>query len=207
MTGTGARRGRPRSEFSRQSILAAADELLLVRGLEDVSMDEVAERAGCSKATIYRWWASKQQLALEALLISWESVVRGSWRETGSIRGDLRAQMRPWVRRLEERHYAPVIAALIAEAHRDPAFGTVWRETFVETRRDLGRETFARAIARGEIAADTDVELALDQLFGPLYHRLLHGHQPVTVKVAYRLIDAVLLGIATPAVRDTIQDV
>ncbi|HYM80736.1 MAG TPA: helix-turn-helix domain-containing protein, partial [Candidatus Limnocylindria bacterium] len=66
-TGT-PRRGRPRSEKARHAILDAAAELLLRRGLGAVSMDAVAERAGVSKATIYRWWPSKEMLALDALL-------------------------------------------------------------------------------------------------------------------------------------------
>jgi AcrR family transcriptional regulator len=53
------RRGRPRSEKSKAAILAAAGELLLEHGLDAVSMDVIAERAGVSKATIYRWWPTK----------------------------------------------------------------------------------------------------------------------------------------------------
>jgi len=61
------RRGRPRSERARKAVLDAAAELLLARGLEAVTMDAVAEGAGVSKATIYRWWPTKQTLALDAL--------------------------------------------------------------------------------------------------------------------------------------------
>ena len=65
------RRGRPRSEKARLAILEAATELLLVQGLSAVSMDAVAERAGVSKATIYRWWPTKETLALDALFNEW----------------------------------------------------------------------------------------------------------------------------------------
>ena len=58
-----APRGRPRSEKARKAVLDAAAELLLARGLSAVSMDVVAERAGVSKATIYRWWPTKETLA------------------------------------------------------------------------------------------------------------------------------------------------
>src|ERR1700674_4545770 len=66
------RRGRPRSESSQRAILRAADELLLEHGLSSISMDAVAERAGASKATIYRWWPSKELLALDALFSEWK---------------------------------------------------------------------------------------------------------------------------------------
>ena len=75
MAGGGAseapRRGRPRSERSRQAILLAASELVLERELSAISMDAVAERAGASKATIYRWWPSKELLVVDAVLSEW----------------------------------------------------------------------------------------------------------------------------------------
>src|SRR5580658_807520 len=87
-TAPAASRGRPRSERARQAILASAAELLLARGLAAVSMDAVAERAGVSKATIYRWWPSKETLALDALYNEW-AAVQPRTRSTGTLRGDL----------------------------------------------------------------------------------------------------------------------
>jgi len=80
------RRGRPRSEKARQAILHAAAELLLNHGLGAVSMDTVAERAGVSKATIYRWWPTKETLALDALYHEWDTA-QPSLPDTGSLRG------------------------------------------------------------------------------------------------------------------------
>src|SRR6266571_2418469 len=116
-----APRGRPRSEKSHKAILDAAAELLLARGLSAVSMDEVAERAGVSKATIYRWWSTKETVALDALYRDWDTSGPAP-RDTGSLRGDLLALIRPWLRRVRERAYERVIAALITEAQTDPAF-------------------------------------------------------------------------------------
>ncbi len=92
-----APRGRPRSDKAHKAILAAAAELLLARGLSAVSMDAVAERAGVSKATIYRWWPTKETLALDALYTEW-AAARPSPRDTGTLRGDLLALLRPWAR-------------------------------------------------------------------------------------------------------------
>ena len=167
---------------------------MLAHGLDGVSMDAIADSAGASKATIYRWWPSKHHLALEALLVTWESITRLE-RETDSLRTDLVGIVRPWVRRVAGRPYARIIASLIAQSHNDPEFGEVWRERFVTIRRERGREAFERAIGRGEIAATTDVELALDLLFGALYHRLLHGHAPLNGRVAEQVVDAVLAGV------------
>src|SRR5258708_6987686 len=95
---TTSSRGRPRSEKTRRAILGAATELLLEPGGGAVSMDAVAERAGASKATIYRWWPSRESLALDALFEEWAAVPPP--RDTGSLRGDLLSLLRPWVRLL-----------------------------------------------------------------------------------------------------------
>jgi AcrR family transcriptional regulator len=187
-------RGRPRSERARKAILEAAAELLLERPLEAVSMDEVAERAGVSKATIYRWWPTKETLALDALFREWETAP--SLPDTGSLRGDLLALLRPWVRRLRARPYGRVIAALLAEAHADPDFGEEYRARFVQARREPARAVIRRAIARGEIPPDTKIDLALDLVYGPVYHRLLHGHAPLTDRFAQDVVDAALTGVA-----------
>jgi AcrR family transcriptional regulator len=188
-------RGRPRSEQARLAILDAMIDLLLEHGLTGASMDDVAERAGVSKATIYRWWPTKETLALEALYHSWADVELQQ-PDTGSIRGDLLALLRPWVRRLRARPYGRLIAALVTEAQTDPAFENEYQARFVEPRREQGRAAFARAVARAEIPRDTDVEVALDLLYGPLYHRLLHRHAPLTDRFVAQVVDAVLRGIA-----------
>src|ERR1022692_2914324 len=77
--------------------------LLRVAGRAAVSMDAVAERAGVSKATIYRWWPTKETLALDALYTEWDAA-RPYSRDTGSLRGDLLALLRPWARLASSRH-------------------------------------------------------------------------------------------------------
>jgi AcrR family transcriptional regulator len=193
-SGDAPRRGRPRSEKARQAILDAAAELLLARGLAAVSMDAVAERAGVSKATIYRWWPTKESLALDALYTEW-AAARPYPRDTGSLRGDLLSLLRPWVQMASSRPYGRVITALLTESQTDPVFAAEYRQRLVEPRRDQARAIFRRAIERGEIAAGTKVEVALDLLYGPLYHRLLHGHAPLDDRFARDVIDMVLGGI------------
>jgi AcrR family transcriptional regulator len=188
------RRGRPRSEKARLAILEAAAELLLARGLSAVSMDAVAERAGVSKATIYRWWPTKETLALDALYNEWAAVYPPA-RDTGSLRGDLLSMLRPWVRLAVSRPYGRVIAALITEAQTDQAFAVEYRARFVEPRREQARAVFRRAIERGELPADTKIEVALDLIYGPIYHRLLHGHAPLNDRFVQDVVDTALGGI------------
>ena len=187
------RRGRPRSEKARHAILDAAAELLLLRGLSAVSMDAVAERAGVSKATIYRWWPSKEMLALDALL-DWAAAAAPP-RDTGSLRGDVLALIRPWVREIRRKAFGPVIAAFVNEAQADPEFADAYRTRFVEPRRDAMRAVFARAAERGEVPADLDVEVALDLIYGAVYHRVLHGHAELTDRFAWDVVELALNGI------------
>jgi AcrR family transcriptional regulator len=193
-----APRGRPRSEKAHLATLRAAADLLLERGLAAVSMDAVAARAGVSKATIYRWWPTKETLALDALYHEWEAVPPA--RDTGSLRGDLLSLIRPWARLASKRPYGRVIAALITEARTDPAFAAQYRTRFVEPRRDQARAAFRRAAERGEIPA-TNTEVALDLLYGAIYHRLLHGHAPLSDQFVRDVIDTVVDGITHPGPR------
>jgi AcrR family transcriptional regulator len=188
------RRGRPRSEASRAAILEAAGELLLKHGLGAISMDAVAERAGASKATIYRWWPSKELLALDALFSEWEPGPAERF-DTGSLAGDLLALIRPWARQLTAQPYGRVIAALVTRAQSDPEFAEEYRARFVVPRRVQGRAIFARAIDRGEIRADTDIEVALDLLYGPFYHRLLHGHAKLGDRFTRAVVDYVAAAV------------
>ena len=190
------RRGRPRSEKAHEAILEAAARLLLARGLAAVSMDEVAERAGVSKATIYRWWPTKETLALDALFRAWADTPTP--RDTGSLRGDLLSIIRPWARLARSQPYGRVIAGLLTEAQTDPDFAREYRTRFVQPRRDQARAALRRAIERGEIPADTKIEVAVDLLYGPIYHRLLHGHAPLSDQFVRDVIDTTLRGIAGP---------
>jgi AcrR family transcriptional regulator len=194
------RPGRPRSDRAQKAILEAASELLLSPDGDAVSMDAVAERAGVSKATIYRWWRSKETLTLDALYNDWATAP--PVRDTGTLEGDLLSLLLPWVRVVARRPYGRVLARLISEAHTDPEFAKEYQTRFLQPRRDAGREVFARAIERGELASDVDVELALDLLYGPLYHRLLHAHAPFDDRFARRVVDTVLSGLGPAAPRE-----
>jgi AcrR family transcriptional regulator len=190
------RPGRPRSAKAHKAILQAATALLLEQGLQSMNMDELAERAGVSKATIYRWWASKELLALDALVAEWQTSGSIAERDTGSLRGDLLAQIRPWIRKLNDKPYGRVIAGFVAQAQTDPEFATLYREHFVQPRRDATRPIFLRALDRGEVAQGADLDVTLDLLYGPIYHRMLHGHAPLNDRFVQAVVDAVIKAVS-----------
>jgi AcrR family transcriptional regulator len=176
--------------------MSAAAELLLERGLAAVSMDAIAERAKVSKATIYRWWPTKESLALDALYHEWSDVPEPA--DTGTLRGDLVSMLLPWARLAARRPYGRVVSALLTQAQTEPEFAAEYHTRFIGPRREQARAVFDRAVARGEIPPGTDIDVALDLIYGPVYHRLLHGHAPLTDQFVRDVIDMALRGIAAP---------
>jgi AcrR family transcriptional regulator len=188
-------RGRPRSEKSREAILRSAGELLLERGLDAVSMDAVAQHAGVSKATIYRWWSTKEALALDALYAEWAEHGLTDI-DTGSLRGDLLALLRPWARQLRKRNYARVLGTFITKVHSDPAFATEYLARLLRPRRDMAKAMFERARERGELRPGVGIEVAQDIIWGAVYHRLLHGHAPLSDRFVSDVVDIALDGFS-----------
>jgi AcrR family transcriptional regulator len=194
---TPPKRGRPRSEQADRAILAAAAELLAERGLGGMSIEEVASRAGVGKATIYRRWTSRGTLALDAFLAEFQS--QQPLPDTGSLHDDLLAALRSWIRSVTRTSAGPILAGLIAEAQLDPSLAIAWRERVVDRLRAQHKIMLDRAVARGEISAKTDYDVVLDLVFGAAYHRLLHGHRPLTDLFARRVVDLVVAGLQETA--------
>jgi AcrR family transcriptional regulator len=156
--------------------------MLAQSGLEAMTMEGVAARAGVGKASIYRRWPSKGALALDATL---DRYLAGQpARDTGSLEKDLLATARDWIRWVKRSQSGPTLRFLTAEVQSDPNLADAWRERFVGPVRQRRRPIVERAISRGEIPAASDPELILDMLYGPLYHRYLHGHLPLNDRFA-----------------------
>jgi len=193
--------GRPRSAEAGTAILKAASDLLVEKGLLGMSMEEVAARAGVGKATVYRRWPSRGALALDAFLTEFKSQL--PLPRTGSLRGDLRAAMKAWVRAVTMTRAGKMLAGLIAEAQHDPSLAEAWRERVFNPLREQHRQILDAAALRGELRQGTDPDLVLDLLFGAAYHRLLHGHLPLDERFAGRAVDLVVDGLEAPGAHGT----
>jgi AcrR family transcriptional regulator len=173
--------------------MAAALELLAERGIDRMSIEEVASRAGVGKATIYRRWSSKGALALDAFLAEFRG--QQPLPDTGSLRGDLRASLRAWVRAVTRTPVGRILPDLIGEIQHDQDLAVSYRERVLEPLRQQHRIMLDRAIARGEIPAGTDREVPLDLMFGAAQHRLLLGHLPLTDRFVRQVVDVIVAGI------------
>jgi AcrR family transcriptional regulator len=178
------------------AILDAALALIAEHGVESLRVDDVAERAGVGKATIYRRYRSKDELVTAAVAALVGEIAIP---DTGSTEADLLALMRDAVKIYGRAPTAQAMQALIGAMNRDPALALATREGFLAARRGALRTVIERGIDRGDLRTDLDVELALDVLGGPLFYRLLVTGGPIDAKLARGVVDLLLRGFA-PAV-------
>lgn len=160
-----------RSEDARKAILHAADDLLVAKGFAGVTIEGIAAAAGVGKQTVYRWWNSKTDVLLDAFLEDAAEELTPA--DLGDLERDLRAHLRHVARFLTTSDAGAVFKALIGHAQHDPAFAANLRAHHLDEQRRRDRLPLERAIARGELAAGFDTDAAVDQLVGPIYHRVL----------------------------------
>ena len=187
--------GRPRSEQSRQAILRSTLKLLRQQGgFPDLSIEAIAADANVSKATVYRWWPTKAALVADAFSASAEQELQ--FPDTGSLRNDMARQMRRVIR-LFRSPRGKVVAALLAGGQSDPELIEAFRERFLWPKRRQAYKTLQRGIDRGELPADTNLDLLLDSLYGPIYMRFLIRHAELTEPFADQICGVVLSHLVT----------
>jgi AcrR family transcriptional regulator len=186
--------GRRRSERSHRAILEATQELLVERGYPAVSIEGIAARAGVGKQTIYRWWPSKPALVLEAYLTGEDAVPHPE--PSGSTREDVRALLGWLVSVLAEPTGGGVVAGLVAELPHDADLAEGFRRDVVPARREAMLAALEKGRERGEIRADADLELAVDELHGAVFYRLLLSGEALDDAFVEHLADQVLAGLA-----------
>ena len=190
--------GRPRSEQARQSILHSTLKLLRDVGFADLTIEAIAAHADVGKATVYRWWPSKAAVVADAFRCSAERELR--FPDTGSIRSDMKLQMNQLVRVLRG-HRGRIVAALIGGGQSDPELIKAFRERFVMPRRQEAYATLRRAIERGELSRELDLDLVLDSLYGPIYLRFLLRHDRLSEEFVSAICTLVMDGLMTSAPR------
>jgi AcrR family transcriptional regulator len=188
------RRGRPRDERADRAILAAAIALIRDVGYDAVTMEGIAERAGVGKATLYRRWASKEPLVVDAI----GGIMRDmTVPNTGSVAGDVRRLLRSASRMYEDPATRLLLSGLIAVMARSDAIAAAIRDGFVATWRAALREVLLRGIRRGDLQPSIDFVLAANLLSGPLLHRFLIDGGRVDERFTRRVADTVLRGLST----------
>src|SRR5271157_2810484 len=191
--GKGERRkrppGRPRSEQARLAILRSTLKLLGENGFSDLTIEAVAAHAGVGKATVYRWWPNKAALIADAFASSTSRTLH--FPDTGSVYTDLSQQMRQVVKIFRSRR-GRIVSAMLGGGQSDRDLIAAFRQRFLWPRRREAYATLRRAILRGELRRDVDMDLLLDALYGPIYMRFLIRHDKLTPEFVEGICDLAL---------------
>lgn len=193
MAGTQPHRGNRhgRSEAARDAVLRAADDLLAEKGFAGVTIEGIAKAAGVAKQTVYRWWNSKTDVLLDAFLQDAADDLEPP--DTGGLESDLRAYLRHTARFLTTDDAGAVYRALIGQAQHDSELARVFRTRYLDDQRTRDQKPFARAVARGELAPDTDIAALAEWLVGPIHYRAIVTGEPIDETFLDAVIDGVLM--------------
>jgi AcrR family transcriptional regulator len=189
------RLGRKRDPSRDTDILDATLDVLSEVGYEGMTIDMVATRAKAGKATVYRRWASKAELVIDAVGCMKAPVVPEEIPDTGSLRGDLVAMVKaPAVH--DSQRKARIMGGLVSLMNAEPSLVQAANDAVVKPRVDLARLFLRRAIDRGEIPADADVDLLSYVSVSMVSYRTLMLREPIDRAFLLRIIDEVILPAA-----------
>jgi len=183
--------GRPRDARADRAILDATLRLVGSVGLGGLTMDAVAATAGVSKATIYRRWASKEALVLDAWMACFTD---DTIPDTGSLERDLVIILGGLRDNITKGLLARVLPQMVAASQVNEELARAYRQ-FVVGRRRRTSVVLNRAIERGELPAGMDLELAQDMLVGPLFYRTLLSGEVTDDDLVATVVQTVLAGM------------
>jgi AcrR family transcriptional regulator len=187
-------RGRPRDPQTDERIIEAAADLLRKRGFERMTVDEVAARAGVGKATVYRRWPSKDDLAVAAMERLYALEIPQP--DTGSIRGDLAESYRSVLSFVGSPEGSAYLKMSIAESVRDDRIAALYRRA-TERAEESARVMFVRAKERGELRPDVDLDCCVQWLGGIIASRTITGRSLPTLDDVDHLVEMTLRGVMT----------
>ena len=186
-------RGHPLDVSRDVAIRDAALDLLSEIGYDRMTMDAVAARAHASKATIYRRWQGKAALVVDALNCSKGSMADP---DTGSLEGDLAGLSQSSCNQ-ESRFNAQIMLGLITALAHDVELRDVFRERMIEPRTKVIRGIFDRAVARGEVSSERNLDLLVALLPALMIHQVLTTGELPDADFFVRVINDVILPLAT----------
>ena len=186
--------GRPRSRAaqSHAAIMEAVYALLQEKSVRDLTIEEVAKRAGVSKPTLYKWWPTKAALVMA--LLHERIAARPETLETSTAEQALRWRVRRLIAAFNGL-FGKVMADMIGEGQNEPSILHDLFEQHIGQRRAASVREVEQGKATGEFAADMDPDLLIDAIFAPIYFRLLVRNAPLTEAYGEALVTQVLRGL------------
>lgn len=184
---------RPKSAAARDKMIEAAQEIIRDQGVDGFTIDEVARRSGVARTTIYRHFGSGDDLLLAAID---HIVAEVEAPDTGSLRGDLRATIGSLLDASRTPELRQVFVSILRRALVDDEFATAFRAAN-DQRHVALRTAIQRGIARGEVAPDINIELALQFVQGPFLVKRLIENDDVTDREFEALLDIIVRALTT----------
>lgn len=178
----------PRAVRSRTAALTAARDLLIEQGWPGITHVAVAERSGIGRTTLYRHWPDTPSLIRDTLE---HHIAVAHTEPTGDLRADLLAELGASRAMQHEPVTDRAIRVVIERAAVDEAFAEM-KDALYRAGTRVVREIVDAGKERGELRASLDTDLALDQLFGPLFFRRLVANQPIPDGYVPEVVDAFL---------------
>lgn len=185
-----------RSDRARRAILSATRELVADVGYNRLTIEGIAAAAGVGKQTIYRWWRSKAAVLFDAILevnSQGERVV--ALPDTGDLESDLRFVLRGTVAAMVEPANDRLQRAITAEIQTDIAVAEELVRLLLRPQLDACAARIASGIRAGQIDASVDAGLAVELLFGPIFHRWLLRTGELDNQFADAVLALVLTGL------------
>jgi AcrR family transcriptional regulator len=180
--------GRPRDPSRDDAIFAATLAIFAEEGYAGVSIEGVAARAGVGKATIYRRCASKAQLVVDAMRCG--VTVADHLPDTGDVRADLTSMLALMIERVTGEA-GPALLSFAAERLRHPELAEEFELSIIGAKRAHMRGIVAAAVARGDVPADTDVDMVAECGPALVWHHALNG-LPLPADLPARIVEMVL---------------
>jgi AcrR family transcriptional regulator len=195
---TDGKPGRRRDQAVTDQILRAALELVDEQGVDALTTEGVAARAGVGKSTIYRRWPNVWAVVMDAFLADLMSVAPIQERKTA--RESFRISMRT-LAQLYRGKTGSLLGPLLGRAQTDEDLREAIQSRWVEPRREIARELVRRGVESGELREGLDPDVVLDTLYGPIYHRMLVPYRGAGLTDEYidQIVDHVFTGLARNA--------
>ncbi|GID29219.1 TetR/AcrR family transcriptional regulator [Paractinoplanes brasiliensis] len=181
-----------RNEQSRRAILDATLALLAETDYAKVTIEAIAARAGVGKQTIYRWWRRKGEVVLEALA---EQAMPMALPDSGDLEADLRQVVRATVAEFGDPRLSATTRALTVEMLTDDDLAEQVRDRLLRPQLHAVRDRLAAAREQGQIRTGADLDLAVELMFGPVFHRWQLRNGPLDAEYADALADHVLAAL------------
>ncbi|WP_033323948.1 TetR/AcrR family transcriptional regulator [Streptomyces yerevanensis] len=195
--------GRPRSATADAAILEATRAALVELGWSKLTLGDVATRAGVAKTTLYRRWAGKNELVVDAVAELFDEL---EIPDRGSLAADVEGVVLQFAVILARPEAKSGLMAVIAESVRDDALRARIRTSIVDRQKRLVLEGRARAQVRGELPPETDLkesartaDLIFDVIAGTVVHRALVSAEPVDTDWARAFAKLLLNGLTASA--------